>query len=54
VNASQADFHLKKDSPAIDKGWSLDAPDDDFDGNPRPQGSAYDIGAFEFTGTLIN
>lgn len=54
VNASQANFHLKEDSPAIDKGWALDAPGDDFDGNPRPQGSAYDIGAFEFTGTLMN
>ena len=54
VNPSQADFHLKKDSPAINKGWALDAPDHDFDGNPRPQGSAYDIGAFELTGTRIN
>ncbi len=44
------DFHLKKGSPAIDKGSSQDAPSDDFEGNPRPQGKGYDIGAFEFMG----
>lgn len=45
---SQADFHLQADSPAIDKGSSLSAPDDDFEGDPRPQGIQYDIGADEY------
>lgn len=51
-NPAGADFHLKGNSPAIDRGSSVDAPDDDFDGNSRPQGAGYDIGAFEFTETI--
>ena len=47
ASASGANFHLNDGSPAIDAGSSADAPMDDFDGNPRPQGSGYDIGAFE-------
>ena len=48
VNPSEADFHLQKDSPAIDSGSAIDAPSEDFAGIPRPQGAGYDIGAFEF------
>ena len=54
VNAAAADFHLQSTSPAIDAGKNLSAGDgyhsvtDDFSGTARPQGSAYDIGAFEF------
>lgn len=47
ANPSGADFHLQSGSPAIDAGSSADAPYDDFDGSPRPQGGGYDIGAFE-------
>ncbi len=54
INPSKADFHLKEDSPAIDNGSAVDAPGDDFDGNPRSQGAGYDIGAFEFMGTGVN
>lgn len=35
-------------SSAIDKGTSSGAPSDDQRGYPRPQGSAYDIGSYEF------
>ena len=48
VNASGADFHLQGSSPAIDKGSPLYAPTNDYDGNVRPYGSGYDIGAYEY------
>ncbi len=47
VDAPGSDFRLQQSSPAIDKGSSTEAPDDDFDGNLRPQGEGIDIGAFE-------
>jgi len=58
---SSPNFHLTRRSPAIDKGLSLEqsrATDTalpstttriDFDGTPRPQGGAYDIGAYEYS-----
>ena len=44
------DYHEKAGSPTIDKGSSSAgvAPTADFDGNPRPQGAGYDIGAYEY------
>jgi hypothetical protein len=47
VNPNGADFHLRPGSPAINQGSAVDAPADDFDGNSRPQGMAWDIGAYE-------
>jgi hypothetical protein len=41
-----ADGHLAAGSPAVDAG-SCGGPSDDFDGDPRPQGSSCDIGADE-------
>jgi hypothetical protein len=41
------DFHLQSTSPAIDKGTTISTIGTDFDGNVRPQGAAFDIGAFE-------
>jgi len=40
-------FHILAGSPAIDNGSAPEAPDEDFDSNPRPQGAGYDIGAYE-------
>jgi len=35
----------------VDAGSSLGAPNADIEGNGRPFGSAYDVGAYEFGGT---
>jgi hypothetical protein len=48
VDVSIGNFHLQAGSPAIDAGSSLNAPSFDFDGARRPQGSGYDIGAYEY------
>jgi Right handed beta helix region/Protein of unknown function (DUF1565) len=48
ANPSARDFHLKAGSPAIKKGASLPEVPCDYDGNKRPAGSAYDIGAYKF------
>jgi hypothetical protein len=41
-------YRLAAGSPAIDAGTDANAPTNDLDGVCRPQGSGYDIGAFEF------
>jgi parallel beta-helix repeat protein len=48
VNAGARDFRLQAGSPAIDTGTPVSAVTVDFDGVPRPQHAAYDIGAFEW------
>ena len=48
INPSAGDYHLQSTSPAIDAGSNIDAPYVDYDKSPRPQGTAFDIGAFEY------
>lgn len=43
-----ANFRLQSTSPAINTATSTNAPKIDFDGTPRPTGSGYDRGAYEF------
>jgi len=51
VNAINHDFHLQSESSCIDAGTASNAPLFDYDGNIRPQGDGFDMGAFEFLGT---
>ena len=51
VNPDAGNFHLLNASPAIDKGTSKDAPARDIEGNARPYGAAWDIGAYEWQGS---
>lgn len=55
VDVPARDFHLQAGSPAIDQGVPVSIVTTDFDGTPRPQGAAVDIGAFEYNsgGPLI-
>jgi hypothetical protein len=48
VNLSTLNFHLSASSPMIDAGQTLSQVTHDYDGVSRPQGGAYDIGAFEY------
>lgn len=52
VNQGLADFHLLNGASVINAGKAAfgekNAPSDDFDGNTRPQGAGFDIGAYEF------
>jgi hypothetical protein len=45
VNAAQRDYHLLPNSPARDVADS--GPSIDFEGDPRPRGARFDIGADE-------
>ncbi len=44
------DLHLQSSSPCIDTGTSKGAPNHDIDGDSRPQGAGYDMGADEYGG----
>jgi hypothetical protein len=50
-------FHLKPGSPAIDQGIPDNAPSVDIEGNSRPYGNGYDVGAYEYkdqaTGIIV-
>ena len=49
VNPSAGDYRLQAGSPAINTGITLSTVASDFDGVPRPQGTASDIGPYEYT-----
>jgi hypothetical protein len=51
VNEAAFDYHLKSGSPAINAGASAPGVNVDLDGVTRPQGAAFDIGAYEFAST---
>jgi hypothetical protein len=47
-DGSGGDYHLQPGSPAVDAAQAWGSVRGDFDGNERPQGHAWDIGAFEY------
>jgi hypothetical protein len=47
-NVVASDYHLSATSPAIDNGMPVTDVTTDIEGNPRPQGSGWDIGAYEY------
>ena len=47
-----ADFTVNSSSPSVDKGSSILAPSTDFNGNTRPKGNGFDIGAYEYNSSL--
>lgn len=50
VASENADYHLSPNSPCNYTGTAENAPDHDIEGNPRPQGYGYDMGAYETQG----
>lgn len=56
VDLSANNFYLQATSPAIDGGQTISGVTTDFAGVPRPQGTGYEIGAYEYQtpGTFIN
>jgi hypothetical protein len=45
------DYHIGSDSAAIDQGMGAGVTTD-FEGDTRPQGAGYDVGADEYTWAL--
>ena len=53
VDHTNSNFHLLQNAQAVDSGTNLVLPTvfEDLDNIPRPQGSGFDIGCYEYTGT---
>jgi hypothetical protein len=50
-SVAQGDFGLSAYSGCINAGIGIDTVSRDFSGVSRPQGGAFDIGAFEYSGS---
>lgn len=48
INPGTGDFHLLENSPAVDAGKTVPDIVADIEGQPRPVGDGYDIGAYEY------
>lgn len=53
INLTTPDLHLQSTSPAINFGVLVSWITTDFDGKTRPQGSAFDAGAYEYSANVI-
>jgi parallel beta-helix repeat protein len=49
VDPTRGNFQIQSGSPVIDAAVAISVVTTDLTGSPRPQGPAYDIGAYEFT-----
>ena len=52
VNPGTDNYHIGEDSPAVDAGTTVSL-DEDYDGDSRPSGGGYDIGADEIEGGYL-
>ncbi len=52
VDTLSFNFNIEQNSPVIDNANPVNAPNVDFEDKLRPNGSGYDIGAYEFYSTL--
>ncbi|MFQ6093570.1 MAG: choice-of-anchor Q domain-containing protein, partial [bacterium] len=48
VDPDNDNLKLQQGSECIDGGTDVNGSDEDYEGNPRPEGNGYDIGAFEY------
>ncbi len=53
VNENNGNLHLKQGSACINAGLTTTVVQSDFDGEPRPYGGKFDIGAYEFNPTTF-
>lgn len=53
VDPASEDLYLQPGSDCIDAGTDVNASSEDYEGTPRPQGSGYDIGAYEYVETGV-
>jgi hypothetical protein len=53
VEEFNQDFRLLHTSPCIDAGTTIAGLTSDYDGDPRPHGPAFDIGADEWDGIIL-
>jgi parallel beta-helix repeat protein len=54
VDPATNNFKLQAGSPAVDAGATLSEVQDDYVNVARPQGSGYDIGAYEYTASTTS
>jgi hypothetical protein len=52
IDPARDNYHIPAGSPAVDTGLDVGIITD-LDGNLRPQGNGYDIGAYEFTPAIL-
>lgn len=48
IGPANGNYHLRSNSPCIDTGTEIDAPDTDLDGISRPQNGFFEMGVYEF------